>query len=99
MVSEQYFHKLRELGCNFSLSGYHYLGNPPMKYLVKAIPEDRLLLETDSPYALTPLNPRNESTPGDIVSLYEKYAELTGQPIEDVEAIVQRNFSRLYSSN
>ncbi len=64
--------------------------------VVKNIPKDRLLLETDSP-ALTPVPFRGEiNSPKNIVYIYKKVAEIWGMSFEETEKIIDGNAKRLF---
>jgi TatD DNase family protein len=64
--------------------------------VVKYIPEDRLLIETDSPY-LTPeplRGSRNESTNVRLVA--ERIANIRGKSVEYIETVTTENAKRLF---
>ncbi|MFZ2152439.1 MAG: TatD family hydrolase [Microgenomates group bacterium] len=64
--------------------------------VVKNIPKDRLLLETDSPY-LTPVPHRGEENRPEYVKyVYQKVAEIWGTSFEETEKIVDENAKRLF---
>lgn len=64
--------------------------------VIKNIPKDRLILETDSPY-LTPEPFRGqENNPNNIVYVYKKVAEIWGLSFEETEKIVDGNAKRLF---
>jgi len=65
--------------------------------VVKLIPKDRLLLETDSPF-LTPAPHRGEvNNPEYVKFVYEKLAEIWEMSFEETEKIVDRNAKKLFS--
>jgi TatD DNase family protein len=64
--------------------------------VVKNIPKDRLLLETDSP-ALTPVPFRGGiNSPKNIVYIYKKVAEIWEMSFEETEKIIDGNAKRLF---
>ena len=64
--------------------------------VVKNIPKDRLLLETDSP-ELTPVPYRGEvNKPENVKFIYQKLAEIWGMSFEETEKIVDENAERLF---
>lgn len=64
--------------------------------VVKNIPQDRLVLETDSPY-LTPVPFRNETnSPKNVIYIYKKVAEIWNKSFEETEKIIDENAKRLF---
>jgi len=64
--------------------------------VVKNIPKDRLVLETDSPY-LTPEPFRGqENNPNNVVYVYKKVAEIWEKSFEETEKIVDENAEKLF---
>lgn len=64
--------------------------------VVKNIPGDRLILETDSPY-LTPVPFRGEiNSPKNTVYIYQKVAEIWGKSFEETEKIIDENAKKLF---
>lgn len=64
--------------------------------VVKNIPKDRLVLETDSPY-LTPIPHRGEENrPEYIKYIYQKVAEIWGMSFEKTEKLIDANARRLF---
>jgi TatD DNase family protein len=62
----------------------------------RAVPDDLLLVETDSPY-LSPQPVRGKpNEPANVVSTAEFVAELRGVPYEELEATVERNAARVF---
>lgn len=80
-------------GCYFSV-------NLPMtrskkgRELLAALPQDRILTETDGPYAK---NGRRESRPTDIPTVIESLARLWGAPAADAQRVVWDNMVRLHA--
>ena len=90
--------KFLELGAYIGLNGiitFDKTGN--MEEVVKGVPLERIVLETDSPYlAPTPFRgKRNE--PACIVEVAKKIAEWKGVPLEVVEQQTTLNACRLFT--
>lgn len=71
-------------------------GLTSLQHVIKEIPLESILIETDAPY-LTPIpfrGKRNE--PAYVKYVAEKVAEIKGVPIEDVEAVTTQNAKRLF---
>jgi TatD DNase family protein len=67
-----------------------------LRETVKAVPLDRLLVETDSPYlAPVPLRGR-ENEPANVVHTARALAELKGISMAELEAATTANFRRLF---
>jgi len=67
-----------------------------LEEVVKNIPKDRLVLETDSPY-LAPIPHRGETNKPEWVEFtYKKVAEIWGMSFEETEKIIDENAKRLF---
>lgn len=65
--------------------------------VVKNIPKERLVLETDSP-ELTPLPFRNEKNyPEYVKYVYQKTAQIWGMSVEETEKIIDGNAKKLFN--
>lgn len=93
-----------ELGGYFSLSGYFaHPRKARRREVFKAVPIDRLLLETDAPDMLPPENLNAYQLgalnhPGNIMNVYRFAAELLGRAEAELAAIVEENFFRLFGT-
>ena len=87
-----------DLGFHVSLAGIVTFPRAlELKEVARLVPEDRLLIETDSPF-LAPVpfrGKRNE--PAWVVRVAEAVAELRGEPVDRVSAGVLSAFSRLFN--
>ncbi len=86
-----------ETGYFLSFAGpLTFARNEELRKLFRALPLDRILLETDSPYlAPVPLRgKRNE--PAFVRYVYEKAAEVKEVPLEDLARTVSANAHRLF---
>lgn len=64
--------------------------------VVKNIPKDRLVLETDSPY-LTPVPHRfEENYPNYVKYVYQKVSEIWGMSFKETENIIDTNVKKLF---
>ncbi len=60
------------------------------------IPDDRLLIETDSPY-LAPVPHRGkQNQPAYVVEVAKHLASIRGQSVEHIAQITSENFNRLF---
>lgn len=87
-----------ELGFYISLSGIVTFKNAKdIQETTKTIPEDRLLVETDSPY-LAPVPHRGKPCqPAYVADTARFVADLRGMSLEDLTAATTENFFRLFS--
>lgn len=68
----------------------------PLQQVVRDLPLDRILVETDSPY-LTPVPYRGKrNEPSYVKFVAQKIAELKGIPVSDVEQSTAENAKRLF---
>lgn len=86
-----------ELGFHISFSGIVTFRNATqLKEVAKAVPLDRLLIETDAPY-LAPTPHRGKTNePAFVVHVAEELARLRGMSVEEVAAVTTENFFRLF---
>jgi TatD DNase family protein len=88
-----------DLGFYISLSGIVTFRNAEaLREVARKVPEDRLLVETDSPY-LAPVPHRGKSNePAFVRNVAEFVAELRGVPFETLAQSTTRNFFTLFRS-
>ncbi len=86
-----------ELGFYISFSGIVTFKNAvALKEVAKAIPLDRILVETDSPY-LAPIPYRGKTNqPGYVKHVAEEIAKLRGTSLEEIATATTANFFRLF---
>ena len=89
------------LGMHISFAGNASYSNKkfkPLQAAAKTIPDDRLLIETDSPYLVPQVfrgkQPRNE--PAWVIHTAAFLAELRGVPVADLAAATTANARRLF---
>ncbi len=83
-----------ELGHNFSIPA-NIKRNTSFKALVKIVPKDRLLTETDAPWQSPFKEKVNE--PAYVTEAIQKIAEVKGITIKEAEDVVWDNFCRIFS--
>jgi TatD DNase family protein len=98
--STEFAHKLLTLDSYFSASGIITFKNSvDLKNTFKLIPNNKLLIETDSPY-LSPVPFRGKKNePSFIKYTLEKLAEIKDSELKDIEKITNNNFNTLFSLN
>jgi TatD DNase family protein len=81
--------------CSFA-GNVTYKKSEELQAAARELPEDRLLVETDSPY-LTPEPKRGErNEPANVVHTAELVAGLRGIGYEELERLVERNSARVF---
>lgn len=87
-----------ERGFYISFAGpITYKRNEELREVLKRIPQDRLLLETDSPY-LSPEPLRGTAnTPQRMPYIYDKAAEILQVTVSELAARIRTNFANLFS--
>ena len=95
--SKQFAHKLLDLGCFFSASGIITFKNSSnLAQTFSSIPNDKILVETDSPY-LSPEPLRGkQNEPSNIVHTLKFLANLKKIKYEDLSSITTQNFFQLF---
>jgi TatD DNase family protein len=86
-----------DLGFYVSFSGIVTFKNAaPLREVVRRVPLDRLLIETDSPY-LAPVPHRGKANePRHIVHVAACIAALRGLPVEELASVTGANYFRLF---
>jgi TatD DNase family protein len=87
---------LLELDCYYSVGGMATFKNFSAADVVRAIPTDRLLLETDCPY-LAPVPRRGKrNEPSFLVHTAARVAEIRGVSLEELARTTTENFERMF---
>ncbi len=96
-ASAEFGRKVLDLGLTISISGIVTFKNArDLQEFVPEIPEDRLLVETDSPF-LAPVPQRGKTCePAFVRHTAEFVAGLRGEPVESLSAYTTRNFYKLF---
>jgi TatD DNase family protein len=86
-----------EMGFHVSFSGILTFKNAAdLREVAKALPLERILIETDSPY-LAPVPYRGKlNQPAYVPHVARQLAELRGQPLEEIAAATTANSRRLF---
>lgn len=97
-ASRNFADKVLALGLYVSLSGIVTFRNArELQETAKAIPGDRLLIETDSPF-LAPVPHRGRACePAFVADTARFLAELRGEPLAQLAAATSANFDRLFA--
>lgn len=97
-ASAEFCEKVLELGLSISLSGIVTFKNAKdLQAVAKTVPQDRLLVETDSPF-LAPVPHRGKTCePGFVRNTAEFLADLRGDTLEELAARTTENFYALFS--
>ncbi len=89
-------HKAADYGIFMSFGGVMTFKNSRLPELIRTLPADLILLETDAPY-LTPHPHRGQRNhPAMIKLVYEKLAETLGQDFGSVETMIDGNAERFF---
>lgn len=90
--------KALDLGFYISFSGIVTFKNAKqVQEVAKKVPDDRFLIETDSPY-LAPVPMRGKPNyPNYVKYVAEKMAELRGQSLETVASMSSKNYDTLFN--
>jgi TatD DNase family protein len=90
--------KLVDLGYYISFSGIVTFRNAEsLREVAKGLPQDRVLIETDTPY-LAPVPYRGrDNEPAYVVAIAELLAKLWGMDVERVADVTTANFERVFS--
>ena len=98
--STEFANKLLTLDSYFSASGIITFKNSvDLTNTFKLIPNNKLLVETDSPY-LSPVPFRGKKNePSFIKYTLEKLAEIKDSELKDIEKITNNNFNKLFNLN
>jgi len=86
-----------DLGFHISFSGIlTFKSADELREVARRVPDDRLLVETDSPY-LAPVPHRGKpNEPRHVVHVAALLAELRGTDVETIAAVTTANFARLF---
>lgn len=97
-ASDEFGRRVLDLGLSISLSGIVTFKNAKdLQAFALTVPEDRLLVETDSPF-LAPIPHRGKSCePGFVKDTARFLAELRGERLEDLAQYTTQNFYRLFN--
>ena len=95
--SKKFAHKLLDLNAFFSASGIITFKNSiDLQETFKSIPQEKLLIETDSPYLAPAPNRGKKNEPSFIDFTAAKLAEIKYLPKKNLIDITTKNFNRLF---
>jgi TatD DNase family protein len=89
----------RSLALGFFISFSGILAFPRSEVIqavAKAVPGDRLLVETDAPFLAPPPHRGKRNEPAFVVDVARRVAELRGQPLAEIGHAALANFRRLF---
>lgn len=88
--------KYLDVGGYFAFGGAITFKNAKKEEIIRYIPKDRIMCETDCPY-MAPVPHRGEKNqPAFVVSVYEKMAEIYGVSVKDLEKQIALNVAELF---
>ena len=87
---------LAALDCYFSVGGSVTFRNYQGQELIRAIPENRLLLETDAPYLAPTPHRGKRNEPALLPHAAESVAAMRGITLAELSKITNENFSRIF---
>jgi TatD DNase family protein len=86
-----------EMGLHISFAGPITYDGRKARDILKRIPEDRILVETDCPY-LGPVPYRGKrNEPAYVKFVLERVAELLGRPVEEIDRLTEANTRHLFN--
>ena len=94
---EKFARALLDLGFHISFSGIvTFLNADPLREVAKMIPEDRLLIETDSPYLAPMPNRGKRNEPAFVADVAKRLADLRGCAVELLAEVTTENALHLF---
>ncbi len=94
--SAEMIKQFNKYNCYYALGGAITFKNAKKDDVIMALPEDRLLVETDCPY-MTPVPYRGQTNEPKLVNLVvDKIASIKGVEREKIESITYENTKRLF---
>lgn len=95
----KYLQKYIKRGYLISLSGIITFKNSNFEKIIKAIPDEQLILETDSPH-LTPVpNRGKKNEPRNVINIYNYVSNIKKVPIEILKQNVINNLNSFFDNN
>ena len=87
---------LTDLGAYFSFGGVVTFKNAKKEEIIKSIPKERILLETDCPYMAPEPFRGKLNTPEYMPYIYKKVADIYGDDVSELAKTVKANFERFF---
>ncbi len=85
-----------EAGWMISFAGMVTFKNYDKEGLIRAVPPDQLLIETDSPYLAPVPNRGKRNEPAFVRATADAIAHIRGEPLAELAALTLRNANRFY---
>ena len=96
--SKEFSHKLLDIGCYFSASGIiTFKKSQELNEVFKSIPNDKILLETDSPYLSPEPNRGKLNEPSYIVHTLKHISKLKNETEKNIAFVTSNNFFKLFN--
>ena len=94
----QFAKSLLDIGCYISFSGIITFKNTiELQDVVKYVPIDRMLIETDSPYLSPDPHRGKKNSPENVVYVAKKVAELKNISLEEIGKKTSENFFKAFN--
>ncbi len=94
--SVEFAETLLSMGFHLGFTGIATFGVKELEIVIKMVPDDRLLVETDGPY-MTPLPHRGKrNEPAYVEFIAKKISELRGASYEEISELTTQNCLRLF---
>ena len=98
--SKEFAHKLLDIGCYFSASGIiTFKKSQELNEVFKSIPNNKILLETDSPYLSPEPNRGKVNEPSHIIHTLKHISKIKSETEENIALMTTSNFFKLFSLN
>ena len=89
-----------DLGFYISFSGIVTFRNADaLREVAKKVPDDRFLIETDSPYLAPVPNRGKQNYPGWVKHVAECLAEVKSKTVEEIAVLSSDNYRRLFGGS
>ena len=96
--SKNFAHKLMDLDCYFSASGIiTFKKSKELNDVFISIPNDKILIETDSPYLSPEPNRGKVNEPSQIIYTLKHISKIKNETEENIALVTSNNFSRLFN--
>lgn len=89
--------RVLELGLMLGIGGIAtFPRSEALRAIIKELPLDRLILETDAPYLAPPPHRGKRNEPAYVALIADVLAKTTGEPLSTIETATTENFFRLF---
>tara|TARA_Y100000590_G_scaffold452296_1_gene595222 strand:- start:127 stop:909 length:783 start_codon:yes stop_codon:yes gene_type:complete len=96
--TKEFSHKLLDIGCYFSASGIiTFKNSQELNEVFRSIPNNKILIETDSPYLSPEPNRGKVNEPSYIVHTLKHISKLKNETEENIALITSNNFFKLFN--